>query len=50
MFEIKESKGNKELLHLKETAFLCIRKISASAVLKCYDWAIKEREIGNCVI
>jgi len=42
--------GNKELLKLKKTAFLCSRKIPASAVLKCYDWAIEQREKGNCVI
>jgi len=48
--EIQGYKGNKELLHLKKTAFLCSRKIPASAVLKCYDWAIQQREKGNCVI
>ncbi|PIP40017.1 DNA-binding protein [Candidatus Desantisbacteria bacterium CG_4_9_14_3_um_filter_40_11] len=32
------------------TAFLCSREIPASVVLKCYDWAIKQREKGNCVI
>jgi len=48
--EIQGYKGNKELLHLKKTAFLCSRKIPASAVLKCYDWAIEQREAGNCVI
>ncbi|WP_198597304.1 hypothetical protein [Gracilimonas amylolytica] len=42
--------GNKELLKLRKAAFLCSRKISASAVLKCYDWAIEQRENGNCVI
>jgi len=48
--QIAESIGNKELLTLKKTAFLCSRKIPASAVLKCYDWAIEQREKGNCVI
>ncbi|HQQ95750.1 MAG TPA: hypothetical protein PLX35_00740 [Cyclobacteriaceae bacterium] len=33
-----------------KTAFLCSRKIPASAVLKCYDWAISQRDAGNCVI
>ena len=42
--------GNTELLKLHKTAFLCSRKISAGAVLKCYDWAIDQREKGNCVI
>ncbi len=42
--------GNESLLRLKKTAFLCSRKVPASAVLKCYDWAIEQREAGNCVI
>lgn len=48
--QIKDTVGNKELLELKKTAFLCSRKISSKAVLKCYDWAIQQRESGNCVI
>lgn len=42
--------GNIELLKIPKTAFLCSRKIPASVVLKCYDWAIAQREAGNCVI
>lgn len=42
--------GNTELLKLYKTAFLCSREISASVVLKCYDWAIEQREKGNCII
>jgi predicted Rossmann fold nucleotide-binding protein DprA/Smf involved in DNA uptake len=42
--------GNTEILKLSKTAFLCSRKISAGAVLKCYDWAIEQRQNGNCVI
>ena len=42
--------GNIDLLKLPKTAFLCSRKVPASAVLKCYDWAIEQREKGNCVI
>ena len=42
--------GNYELLKLSKTAFLCSRKVQASSVLKCYDWAILQREEGNCVI
>ena len=45
-----EHLGNTELLHLPKTAFLCSRKVPASVVLKCYDWAIEQREQGNCVI
>jgi len=42
--------GNKELLEQTKIAFLCSRSIPSSAVLKCYDWAIEQREKGNCVI
>lgn len=42
--------GNKQLLKLHKTAFLCSRLITASKVLKCYDWAIAQREAENCVI
>jgi hypothetical protein len=42
--------GNLELLKLQKTAFLCSRKVPASTVLKCYDWAIAQRKQGNCVI
>ena len=47
---IKEFIGNKALLELNKTAFLCSRKVPASIILKCYDWAIQQREEGNCVI
>lgn len=47
---IKASLGNKDILNLPKTAFLCSRQVPASVVLKCYDWAIAEREAGNCVI
>ncbi|MBS1503665.1 MAG: DNA-binding protein [Bacteroidetes bacterium] len=42
--------GNAEILNLNKTAFLCSRKIPARVVLKCYDWAIDQREKGNCII
>jgi len=45
-----ETLGNIELLILPKTAFLCSRKVPASVVLKCYDWAIEQREQGVCVI
>jgi hypothetical protein len=47
---IVESFGNNEILKLHKTAFLCSRIIPASVVLKCYDWAIAQRESGNCII
>lgn len=42
--------GNKDLLKLPKTAFLSSRKISPTAVLKCYDWATQERDKGTCII
>lgn len=42
--------GNVDIINLPKIAFLCSRSIPASAVLKCYDWAIEQREKGNCVI
>lgn len=48
--KIEQLLGNELLLELKKIAFLCSRKIPASAVLRCYDWAIAQREAGNCVI
>lgn len=50
MQKVKENIGNIELLELQKTAFLCSRQIPASVVLKCYDWAIEQREAGNCII
>ena len=48
--KIFESIGNKNILNLPKTSFLCSRNIPASVVLKCYDWAIAQREKGTCVI
>lgn len=48
--QIEDYLGNRDLLKLHKAAFLCSRKIPAQAVLKCYDWAIEQREQGNCVI
>jgi len=47
---IKASFGNTDLLKLPKTAFLCSRKIPASVVLKSYEWAIAQREAGNCIV
>lgn len=46
MFEV----GNKEIWNLRKNAFLCSSVVPATAVLKCYDWAVRNREEGNCVI
>jgi predicted Rossmann fold nucleotide-binding protein DprA/Smf involved in DNA uptake len=50
MTEIEEHIGNYEILQHPKTAFLCSRKVPASIVLKCYDWAIEQRNAGNCII
>lgn len=42
--------GNTDILKLHKTAFLCSRKVPASVVLQCFDWAIEQREKGTCVI
>jgi len=47
---IKQLLGNEKLLDIEKTAFLCSRKVPASIVLKCYDWAIEQRKAGNCII
>jgi hypothetical protein len=47
---IVSSLGDTELLKLHKAAFLCSREIPASVVLKCYDWAIEQRDQGNCII
>ncbi len=48
--KIVTSIGNKDILKLSKAVFLCSREIPASVVLKCYDWAIEQRDQGNCVI
>ena len=47
---IVESLGNRDLLGLHKTAFLCSQEVPASIVLKCFDWAISMRDTGKCVI
>mgnify|MGYP007034010931 CR=1 FL=1 len=42
--------GNTALLSLHKTAFLCCRRVPAGAALRCYDWAIAQREAGECVV
>jgi predicted Rossmann fold nucleotide-binding protein DprA/Smf involved in DNA uptake len=42
--------GNDKILKLNKTAFLCSRRYPSSIVPKAYDWAIAQREAGNCVI
>ena len=42
--------GNKEILKQHKIAFLCSRRCPAHIILKSYDWAIEQREKGNCII
>ena len=42
--------GNKDILNLEKTAFLCSRKVPAEIVLKSYDWAKEQRKKGVCVV
>ncbi len=47
---IREVKGNEDIMSLHSTAFFCSRQIPARAVLRCYDWAIAQRDNGHCII
>ena len=42
--------GNRDLLRLQKTAFLAASTIQPDMVLKCYDWAVKMANEGECVI
>jgi len=42
--------GNEKILNNYKITFLCSRRCPAYIVLKSYDWAIEQREKGNCVI
>ncbi|NWF89566.1 MAG: DNA-binding protein [Ignavibacteriaceae bacterium] len=42
--------GNKSILENYKIGFLCSQKVPANIILKTYDWAIKQRTSGNCVI
>ncbi len=50
LMETLFTQGNCKIICRDKTAFLCSRKVPASVVLKCYDWAIEQRDAGNCVI
>lgn len=42
--------GNKEILKNRKIGFLCSRKVPADIILRTYDWAIKQRDEGKCII
>lgn len=43
-------KGNKKLLDHPKTAFFCSRKCPATVISKSYDWAVEQKNKGNCII
>lgn len=49
LIETLFTEGNCEIIRRHKTAFLCSRKIPAGIILKCYDWAISQREAGNAL-
>jgi len=42
--------GNKDILKNYKIGFLCSRKVPSNIILKTYDWAVEQREKGNCII
>lgn len=42
--------GNKELLEKPKTGFLAASTIPPDMVLRCYDWAVRMANEGQCVI
>jgi predicted Rossmann fold nucleotide-binding protein DprA/Smf involved in DNA uptake len=42
--------GNKDILKIQKTGFLCSRKCPAEIVLKSYEWAKHQRIEGNCIV
>lgn len=42
--------GNTQLLKQTKTAFLCSQRVPAEVILKSYDWAKEQRNIGNCIV
>jgi predicted Rossmann fold nucleotide-binding protein DprA/Smf involved in DNA uptake len=42
--------GNIDLQNIQISGYLCSRKISATSILRSYDWAIAQAKAGTCVI
>jgi predicted Rossmann fold nucleotide-binding protein DprA/Smf involved in DNA uptake len=42
--------GNMELMALHKVAFVCSRRFPTDVMERSYQWAIAQRESGNCVI
>ena len=48
--KVEEYLGNRELLETHKTAFLCSRRVSSPAVLRCYDWATEACRSAGVVV
>lgn len=42
--------GNVALMELPKVAFLSSRRVAPAAVMRCYDWATRVRDGGQCII
>ena len=42
--------GNEEILKNHKIAFFCSQKCPAEVILKSFNWAIEQRNKGNCII
>jgi len=42
--------GNEEILKNHKIAFFCSQRCPAEVILKSFDWAIEQRNKGNCII
>ena len=42
--------GNEEILKNHKIAFFCSQKCPAEVILKSFDWAIEQRNKGNCIV
>ena len=42
--------GEESILHLPKVGFLCSQRCPSHLILKSYDWVIRQREEGICVV
>ena len=42
--------GNKDIMKHKKIAFLCSQTVPADIVMRSYEWAVKQREKGDCIV
>jgi predicted Rossmann fold nucleotide-binding protein DprA/Smf involved in DNA uptake len=43
-------KGNKEIMKMKKTGFLCSRTAPETMVEKAYEWAVEKSGAGECAV